>query len=114
MSSGKYNNKSIQYQLHFAQCKLLSSDIPLQLRAVSYIRIGCSAMRKYQAMRYSSQSTKTPCLSLLKSLSEQEHAWWNSCRVSCDGSLESTNLAIHQLLHPLNVFIQEQLEPVAA
>jgi hypothetical protein len=114
--TNKYNKASITRtrQLHFAQCKLQSNHIPLQLRAIAYVRICSSAMQHYQSVWRLKPRAKTPYLNLLKSLSEQERYWWNTCWVSRDGLLESTNPAIHQLLNPLNTFIQEQLELVAA
>ncbi|MDJ0689659.1 MAG: hypothetical protein QNJ41_14235 [Xenococcaceae cyanobacterium MO_188.B32] len=40
------DDQTVLYQLAFARQKLFAPDIPLCLKAISYVRICCSAMKK--------------------------------------------------------------------
>ncbi len=72
------DDRIVLYQLTFAKQKLLTPDIPLCLKAISYVRICCSAMKKLDrgtpvtADDRGSNCHKTPYLSLLKSLSQTD------------------------------------------
>lgn len=120
-SSVKTNHSLIRKQLNFAQHKLLSTNIPLQLRATSFIRICCSAMQAYHTLTSGPPSiypkywnANTPYLHLLKLLADENSQWWMTCTVSYEGLLESSNPVIRQLLHPLNTFVQAPFNLLAA
>ncbi|WP_019506817.1 hypothetical protein [Pleurocapsa sp. PCC 7319] len=106
------NNHTVLYQLTFARQKLLAPDIPLYLKAISYVRICCSAMKKldyFPSNDRGSNHHKTPYLSLLKSLSQTDLQWWNKCQVTNEGRLRSDDPIIDRLLQPLNDFVDYQL-----
>jgi hypothetical protein len=99
--------------LRFAQQKLLDHKIPLQLRAVAYIRICCSLIQKDSKLDLYITSTihpKTPYLHLLSALSEQSPTWWDLCSISHAGYLISSDRIINELLQPLNAFVAQHLE----
>ena len=107
------DDQIVLYQLAFAKQKLLTPDIPLCLKAISYVRICCSAMKKldyYPSNDRGSNYHKTPYLSLLKSLSQTDSQWWNKCQVTYEGKLRSDDPIIDGLLQPLNNFIDCQLK----
>lgn len=115
-----YNNyeSSFCHQLMYAKQKLMMPDVPIALKAIFYVRIYCNAMRQShypQTALNSDQihfwNPQMPYLNLLGYLSQEVSAWWTTCYVSSDGLLESHNTNIHQLLKPVNAFIQAQLEP---
>ncbi len=106
-------DQTVLSQLAFARQKLLAPDIPLCLKAISYVRICCSAMKKldyFPSNDRGSNYHKTPYLSLLKSLSQTDSQWWNKCQVTYEGRLRSDNPIIDRLLQPLNNFIDCQLK----
>ena len=103
----------VLYQLAFAKQKLFAPDIPLRLKAISYVRICCSAMKKLDYFPSSDRGSnyhKTPYLSLLKLLSQTDSQWWNKCQVTYEGKLRSDDPMIERLLQPLNNFIDCQLK----
>lgn len=107
------SDQTVLDQLAFARRKLLAPDIPLCLKAISYVRICCSAMKKLDYLPSNDRGSnyyKTPYLSLLKSLSQTDSQWWNKCQVTDEGSLRSDNPTIDRLLQPLNNFIDRQLK----
>ena len=111
------DDRTLLYQLAFAKQKLFAQDIPLCLKAISYVRICCSAMKKldyFPSKEGGSDYQKTPYLSLLKSLSQRNLQWWNKCQVNYEGRLGSDDPIIDQLLQPLNTFIDSQLKLPAA
>jgi hypothetical protein len=107
---------SIQRQIDYAQKKLLVVEIPLSLRATTYLRLCCSALRQAHQARlatasgFRSQAPKITYLGLLRQLMQESSDWWNACYVSPAGLLESTNSAIQSLLQPLNTFVQSYCE----
>ena len=115
------SKSSVRHQLIYAQHKLMITTIPFGLRAISYIRICCSAMRKSPRLRKAanptsstSWDTQTPYLNLLGRLLQETPDWWNTCYVSGEGLLESNNANIQRLLQPLNAFVQAAHNPLAA
>ncbi|WP_019506623.1 hypothetical protein [Pleurocapsa sp. PCC 7319] len=106
------DDQRVLNQLAFARRKLFAPDIPLCLKAISYVRICCSAMKKldyFPSNDRGSNDHKTPYLSLLKSLSQRDSQWWNKCQVTNEGRLRSDDPIIDQLLQPLNHFIDCQM-----
>ena len=104
---------SVRHQLMYAQQKLMMPNIPLELSAISYIRICCNAMRKYHRLKKAANPTKsiswdnqTPYLNLLGRLLREAPDWWATCYISDAGLLKSHNPKIQQLLQPLNAFVQ--------
>ncbi len=108
------SDQTVLDQLAFARRKLLAPDIPLCLKAISYVRICCSAMKKLDYLPSNHQYHKTPYLSLLKSLSQTDSPWWNKCQVTYEGKLRSDDPIIDRLLQPLNNFVDCQLKLSAA
>ena len=100
-------------QLAFAKQKLFAQNIPHRLKAISYLRICCSAMKKldyFPSSHQWSKYQKTPYLSLLKSLSQRDPQWWNHCQVSDQLGLTSNDPTIDELLQPVNVFVESFVE----
>ena len=111
------DDRTVLDRLAFARQKLFARDIPLCLKAISYVRICCSAMKKFDYFPSNdrrSDCQKTPYLSLLKSLSQKDSQWWNKCQVSYEGRLRSDDPTIDRMLQPLNTFIDSQLTLLAA
>ena len=105
--------QSLSSQLAFARQKLLNPTIPFQLRAISYLRISCSARQKFYCLESenrSSEPQKTPYLSLLNSLSEYQVEWWNNCEISEAGILSSNLAVIARLLQPVTQLHQQQFD----
>ena len=107
------DDQTVLDQLTFARRKLFAPDIPLYLKAISYLRICCSAMNKldyFPSNDRGSNYHKTPYLSLLKSLSQADSQWWNKCHVTYEGKLRSNDPIIDRLLQPLDHFIDCQMK----
>jgi hypothetical protein len=111
---------SIERQIQYAQDKLMMTDVPLSLRATSYLRLGCSAMRQsHQSknMRYlvsPAQIEQVSYLDLLRQLIQQSPTWWNTCYVGYEGLLKSRDPKIQHILQPLNTFMQGYLQLLVA
>jgi hypothetical protein len=108
--------QSVHHGISFAKYKLFELEIPMQLRATSYLRLCCSAMRKkfhtsylIQQFRSEQYLLETSYLELLRRLAERDPEWWNLCYVSYEGFLKSNDSTINQYLQPLNYFVQMQL-----
>lgn len=104
--------QSLRQRLQFAQQRLQDTAVPLQLSALSYLRIVYSVMRTHQRLGLGgdiSIHSTTPYLTLLHQLSDQRSDWWTLCQVSPDGSLMSEDVQIQALLQPLNGFAQKIL-----
>lgn len=102
----------IPYNLAFAQAKLLNSRIPLQLKAISYVRICCHAIRAYQRLglhNITVHGVNTSYLNLLRALTQVHTEWWDQCVISHSGYLVSSNSTIRSLLEPLNTCVAELL-----
>jgi hypothetical protein len=86
--------------LVYARSKLLNRNIPMQLRAVSYLRISCSALQKLQDLGVGLpiKTTSIRFSFLLNLLTEYDPCWWDKCTVSCQGILKSENSVIQDLL----------------
>lgn len=112
---------SFYQQVIYAQQKLKRTDIPLSLKATSYVRICCNAMRKSPRLelvanrsKSSPWDSRTPYLNLLGRLSREVPDWWTTCYVTRDGLLQSRHPKIRQLLQPLNGFVKSIHAPLAA
>ena len=116
------SNIVFRRQLINAQQKLMMPDVPMALKAISYIRICYSAMQKSHQLHkflppndeFHLSNTQTPYLSFLERLAQEHSTWWTTCYVSQNNLLESKNSNIHQLLQPLNAFVQANLESTNA
>jgi hypothetical protein len=105
----------IRQKLIFAQQRLQDRSLPLQLAALSYLRITCAAMQTAQHLGYldyGEAPAKTPYLTLLRQLGKQSSSWWQLCQVSETGHLISSDRQIQTLLQPLNAFAAQVLEPL--
>lgn len=104
-----------RHGISFAKYKLFELEIPMQLRATSYLRLCCSAMQKSHAPYLTQQlcsgrePLETSYLELLRRLADRDPEWWNLCYVSYEGFLKSNDVMINQYLQPLNYFVQMQL-----
>lgn len=78
--------------LTIASEKLQACDVPMTLRISSYLRISCLAL-KAEGVRYSS---------LMQALSSHNPQWMETCVVSPEGYLESSDCMISELLSPIN------------
>lgn len=107
----------VRYHLVFAQQRLLDRTIPFQLRAQSYLRICCSAIKTYQRLcLYSAAApnSNTPYLTLLGQLVDYNPKWWQACHIDSIGYLVSNDPIIDQWLQPLNLFAAQILKSQAA
>ena len=100
-----------------ARARLADPAVPLRLKALSYVRLGCAAMRTAErgiprAQRH--LGSQTSYLTLLAALSRCDPAWWNLCSVTRQGSLVSANPATAALLLPLYLFAAQRLTGRAA
>lgn len=75
-----------------AREKLQAPDVPMTLRISSYLRISCLAL-KAEGIRYSS---------LMQALSSHNPQWMETCAVSPEGYLESSDCMVSELLSPIN------------
>mgnify|MGYP001795991168 CR=1 FL=1 len=99
--------EKINHQLNFARQKLSIQSIPWQLRTFSYLKIGCSSLRKYHKIKpsYCLQTPyDTSYLKLLQLLSTDDVQWWHQCSISSIATIKSDNVAIARLLQPINDF----------
>lgn len=99
------------YQLEYARQKLTMWDLPLELRAVAYLRLCSRAMQKTarQSERNASDIPQISLLSLLNQLTQASLTWWTTCYVTQDRCLESSSPSVQKHLQPLNAFIREYL-----
>jgi hypothetical protein len=91
--------------LAYSRSQLLKKEIPMKLRATSYLRISCSSLRKLNKLgKYGIaielQSIEYPLL--LKLLTEYDSHCWERCMVSSEGILRSEDSVIKKLLEPLS------------
>ncbi|HEY9619814.1 MAG TPA: hypothetical protein V6C78_05565 [Crinalium sp.] len=91
-------------KLQFARKKLLLTEIPFQLRVVSYLRISCSVAQK-EDLRYSN---------LMRALISHDVDWWKTCRINMAGGLTSSDPTINALLHPIEALYQSESLLLAA
>jgi hypothetical protein len=103
-------NKEIAYLLDYARMKLLT-EMPRQLRMVSYLRLCCIAIRKLQQQPELSSKNSLQVafndsyLYLLQALCQSSPEWWKYCWSSNRGILKSDDATIERLLQPLESFI---------
>ncbi len=98
----------------YAKTKLLTAAIPMQLKAVSYLRLCCIAMGKLQQsieildIEYLIIEFVTDNLysTLLRDLGKRHPEWWNQCWISDRGLLESEDPEIDHLLQPVVFFCE--------
>jgi hypothetical protein len=98
-------------RLRFAQQRLQDRSVPLQLSALSYLRIVYSVMQTHRRLGLGSNvalPSTTPYLTLLNQLIERCPDWWTLCSVS-EGYLVSDDCQIQALLQPLNGFVKQIL-----
>jgi hypothetical protein len=90
--------------LFYSRYKLLDKDIPMQLRATSYLRISCTSFKKLNDLELFESTAQLQDIQfsfLLKSLTKYDSCWWKKCTVSNQGILKSEDSAIKKLLEPL-------------
>lgn len=93
----------VEFVLLTARQKLLATDMPFMLRAVGFLRLSCCVLNKKGAYPQ-----------LLRTLSEQDQEWWNTCEVTSIGTLRSSNPQINRLLEPVLQLHQKHESPLAA
>jgi len=104
----------IRQRLEFAQERLQNRRVPFHLAALSYLQICCAALQTYQRLGLSeipTASSQTSYLTLISQLIERHQNWWQLCYVSEHGYLISSDRRIRELLHPLNHFVEQILQP---
>lgn len=86
--------------LAYARAKLLNKSIPMQLRAVSYLRISCYSWQKLQNLGVGLpiETANIQFSFLLNLLTKYDPCWWDKCTVSNQGILRSENNVIQDLL----------------
>lgn len=96
-----------------AKSKLLAEDIPMQMKAVSYVKLCCTAIRKLpKAVNVIETKCRRELVtvnlysSLLSDLCRLDAHWWMQCQISDRGILQSTDTEIDYLLQPLGVFVE--------
>ena len=95
--------------LAFSRNKLIDKGIAWQLRATSYLRIGCTALRKYNRLvdeHILPGEYDLSYLQILELLLEYDVDWWRKCHISSIGTLESHDKKISEILHFLNDFYE--------
>jgi len=106
----------VRQLLLVARARLADPAVPLRIKALSYVRLCCAAMRAAErttARKRFYQGSRTPYLTLLAALARCDPAWWTLCRVT-EGYLVSINPAIAALLLPLYLFSAQRLTGRAA
>jgi hypothetical protein len=99
--------------LDHAKSKLRAEDIPMQMKAVSYVKLCCTAIRKLpKAVNVIETECRRELVtdnlysSLLSDLCHLDSHWWMQCQISDRGVLQSTNTEIDYLLQPLAYFVE--------
>ncbi|MFQ3616456.1 MAG: hypothetical protein SNJ57_12345 [Cyanobacteriota bacterium] len=71
--------------------KLQQTDVPLQMRLVSYVRMSCRVVDE-RGGRYSQ---------MLAMLHSYNADWWKTCQITSEGKLESSDAMVNMLLSPI-------------
>ena len=118
-------DKEVAHLLDYAQTKLLT-EMPRQLKMVSYLRLCCIAIHKLHQKtiwfgKHRAGAFDTSYPHLLQALCHQNPEWWKLCSiVGVDGAsasaeasrnekrgiLKSDDPVIDKLLQPLELFIE--------
>ena len=104
-------DKNIAHLLNYAKTKMLT-EMPRQLRMVSYLRLCCTAIRKLnQHPELSGKSTVGESFDssysyLLQALCNHNPKWWKFCWSNDRGILKSDDPIIDKLLQPLEQFVE--------
>lgn len=91
-------------RLQSARQVLKNTDVPFQIRVVSYLRLSCFALDD-QGGRYSQ---------LMKALFSYDPDWWTTCEVAASGGLYSSDPIVTALLRPLEECHRGQEIPLAS
>ena len=102
-------DKEVAHLLDYAQTKLLT-EMPRQLKMVSYLRLCCIAIHKLHQKtiwfgKHRAAAFDTSYSHLLQALCHQNPEWWKLCWIEC-GILKSDDPVIDKLLQPLELFIE--------
>ncbi len=104
-------DKEIAYLLNYAKIRLLS-EMPRQLKMISYLRLCCAAIRGLnQNSQLSGKDSVGEAFDnsyahLFQSLCNHNPEWWKYCWISDRGILKSDDPIIGKLLQPLEYFIE--------
>lgn len=85
--------------LNIARQKLLAGDVPMQLRAVAYIRLSCAALES-KGFMYAS---------LMRVLFTYNPGWWKTCGVTTTGILRSSDPLLNELLSPITELHRQEV-----
>lgn len=99
-----FEGAKIVLQLFKARRKLLNEEVPNRLKMVSYLRLSCSASTKHKKINISLDGQTYQGVhfyTLLRLLSEHDACWWENCFVAENGTLDSYDSTLHDLLSPL-------------
>lgn len=80
--------------LRYAQNLLLNSQLNNRYRIISYLRLCCSAIKRYRATGVDlapELDAKRPYLALLEALYQHDPFWSSHCTISAEGQLSSSD-----------------------
>jgi hypothetical protein len=104
-------DKEIRHLLNYATSKLLT-EIPRQLRMVSYLRLCYAAIRKLHqqpglsGINSLGEAVDDSYSHLLQALCNHSPEWWKRCWSSDRGILKSDDPILDKLLQPLENLIE--------
>lgn len=90
--------------LNQAKAKLLEEDLPLSIRAISYIRI-CSVVMQI-LVKDMGENMPLSYSTILAKLQSEDAKWWCDCYVDETGCLCSKNQQVQALIQPINTFVR--------
>lgn len=88
-------------RLQAARQQLRATDVPFQIRAVSYLRLSCFALDSEGSMYATYMSV----------LFNHDPQWWQKCRVTSLGILKSSDFAVDHLLRPITDLHNKKMQP---
>jgi hypothetical protein len=107
----------VRQLLTAARGRLVDPAVPLRIKALSYVRLCCAAMRMAERRTPRARHRfrpRTSYLTLLAALTHRDPSWWTLCSITRQGHLVSTDPAIAALLLPLYTFAAQRLTGRAA
>ncbi len=93
--------------LNQAKEKLQEKNLPISIRAISYIRV-CSVVMQILAKDFEDKMPESYS-TILSSLHSLDMKWWRDCYVDTAGFLRSNDSKVQSLLQPINDFANKIL-----
>jgi len=94
----------IAQKLQEATAQLQDADRPPLLKIATYLQICCDIMQKAYPQVAALQGMSYHAL--MKSLFEHNARWWQTCRVTVAGKVQSDDPIVNSLLQPLQLLHQ--------